>query len=263
MIIVSGSILSPVQTEAVGWGSLGQSIVETLSSHQTVYRYPTFSSLQFEVRMRLAIIEAARALSQSGVSFAVFSRSRCNEAFWDLTPEGGFRLRTDVSPSSAIRNIFESGKDYAFECATAIIIIYYKAVLDMAGSSTFDSLFPKLYLYDGQYDPKLALETRRTNEFVPGDEVYFKNPDVSPSHPEWQGENAIDLGDGTYYGHGVGVGNQEFMIAKLNRQRFPGATRSAYLLDQATNPGYRSLEKLLASSPSPFHPLQLPLVSQP
>lgn len=39
-----------------------------------------------------------------------------------MTDEGGFLLRSGVTPASAIRDIFRNGRQYGFECATAIVI---------------------------------------------------------------------------------------------------------------------------------------------
>ena len=47
-------------------------------------------------------------------------------------------------------------------------------------------------------DEKLGVDYYDSvSDFMPGDCIYFKNPDVNPKTTEWQGENTIDLGDGT------------------------------------------------------------------
>jgi protein-glutamine gamma-glutamyltransferase len=66
--------------------------------------------------------------------------------------------------------------------------------------------------------------------------------------PEWQGENAIDMGDGTYYGHGIGIRDEETMIKILNRFRVKGSNVSAYLMKTATRPDFAGLFRIQTAS---------------
>ena len=75
---------------------------------------------------------------------------------------------------------------------------------------------------------------RNPADYIPGDCRYFKNPDVNPLTPEWQGENAIDLGNGTYYGHGIGIKTAEEIIDALNSRRISEDSVSAYLMTSVT-----------------------------
>ncbi|RBW70670.1 protein-glutamine gamma-glutamyltransferase [Bacillus taeanensis] len=216
-------------------------IAKKMAKHLTVYYYPTVSELHFEIEIRLQIIKAAHALFNSRAEFATFYRSRCNDVYWELTTKGGFQLKQDAQPAQAVVNIFKDGTNYAFECATAMMIVFYKAVLEVIGAGRFNNLFRNLLLWDWNYDPDLDVKTVRTTEYLPGDVLYFKNPDVHPKLPHWQGENAVNLGNGSYYGHGIGIESAEKMIEMLNKQRKPEAEQSAYLLEQATRPNFRSL----------------------
>ena len=86
-------------------------------------------------------------MNQSNVQFAVFKNSHCNPQYWLLTSAGGFLLRHGVKPSDAIQDIYLNSSQYAFECATAMIIIYYHAVLTLIGENLFNQLFQGIYLY--------------------------------------------------------------------------------------------------------------------
>lgn len=200
--------------------------------------------LSFETSLRSAIVAAAQALNRSGVSFATFERAYCNQRFWILTSRGGFQIRPEVTPADGIRNIFLEGGKYGFECATAMVIVLYKAVLDSIVESEFNRLFAGMLLYDWHYDSDLRLiEVQGSSRSVPGDILYFKNPDVSPFTPEWKGENGIKLGDDLYYGHGVGIRSAEGIIQTLNSHRRPGSTVSAYLTDQVLYPDFNYLSR--------------------
>lgn len=211
--------------------------------------YPQARDLDFELRFRDATIAAALALNASGAGFEVFETSRCNPEYWNREPNGAFRLRPDRRPSEGIRDIFVNGPLYGFECATAIVIVFYKAALDTIGDAAYDRLFANTYLFHWNVDRDLGLTTIRTTRFIPGDCLYFDNPDVDPNKMEWQGENVIYFGGDTYYGHGMGIRSSREIIDALNRNRRPGARRSAFLMRQATRPGYVKLSQEAASVP--------------
>lgn len=223
------------------WSGVQQEIISRMAKSQGVYAYESLNQLRFELKLRNQIVEAAGALQNSGVSFASFDTSRCNPAFWDLTERGGFRIKAGVLPSEGVLDIYRNGRQYAFECATAMVIIYYRAVLQSIDLQSFNGLFANIILYDWQYDQDLGLTTNQEVEFLPGDVLYFKNPDFDPSTPEWQGENAVLMGHDTYYGHGIGITGAEEIINFLNNERRPGGSQPAFLLDQATRPDFTYL----------------------
>ncbi|TVY10256.1 protein-glutamine gamma-glutamyltransferase [Paenibacillus cremeus] len=214
-------------------------IYQQKQASQTTYHYDSPEALYFELRLRLAITEAAVALDKSAAEFASFKRSRCNPAFWDRTDKGGFQLRSGVLPSNAIQDIFSNSSLYAFECATAIIIILYKALLDTIGAEAFNRMFKDLYLLSWNHDNDLHLTTMyEHDEAYPGDVQYFKNPEVNPRTMEWQGENVVRLSGNRFFGHGIGIGGSDKIIGKLNKHRIPGSTVSAYLMNEVTYPNF-------------------------
>lgn len=218
-------------------------IVNIMHKSSYTFRFSSNQELFFVLDMRRNIIDASKMLYRSRMRFLTFKESECNEYYWKRTSEGGFLLKSSVAPSKAINDIFNNGRYYGTECATAIVIVYYKAVLDTFGAEAFDRIFTDIYLMDWQnLNGKLKVSTNRNPpEVFPADCRYFKNPDVNPLTPEWQGENAIDLGNRYYYGHGIGMSTGDNIIYALNRHRKPGSNVSAYLLDSSTNPDYRSL----------------------
>lgn len=221
-----------------------RSILNDMLSSGDSYDYDDLSELRFELSMRGATVNAAQALDRSEMDFSIFRKSRCNPVYWNRTGDGGFQLKRDAQPSAAIRDIFENGQAYATECATAIVIVYYKAALDTLSAQTFDRLFPHIVLMNWHHvDPLLRGIglMRRAERFLPGDRMYFANPDVNPVRPEWQGENVILLGEDLYYGHGIGIENGASIIRALNENRVEDAQESAYLIKRAGWPDYREL----------------------
>ncbi|WP_434284114.1 protein-glutamine gamma-glutamyltransferase [Clostridium botulinum] len=237
MIKISGNIVTRDKIVAkYPPNSLERKIAEQLSSNQDVHNYDSLNQLEFDIKLRSNIVESARELDRSDLSFTTFRRSRCNRDYWQRTDEGGFLLKEHVKASDAIKDIFINTSKYGTECATAIVIIYYKALLNVLPEKLFNEMFPSIYLFDWQYlNRNLHVESYGgVTEFFPGDCQYFKNPDVNPATPEWQGENVINLGDGTYYGHGIGITSANGIIRELNRNRRRGATESAFLTDSVT-----------------------------
>jgi len=214
--------------------------------------YPSVRDLDFELRLREATLDAARALNGSGAGFETFEHSRCNPEYWRREPNGAFRLRDDRRPSAALRDIYENGPMYGFECATAIVIVFYKAALETIGDAAYDRLFAHTYLFHWNVDRDLGLTTIPATRFVPGDCLYFDNPDVNPETMQWQGENVIYMGGDSYYGHGIGIRPAHAIIEKLNAHRIPGSIRSAYLLPQTTRPDYVKLSQSAPHATPPY-----------
>ncbi|WP_347552175.1 protein-glutamine gamma-glutamyltransferase [Pseudalkalibacillus hwajinpoensis] len=242
MIIIGGDVKDRDEFDnTFSQNPVEQKIVDLMYSSIASYSFRTRDALTFEVHFRSAIIDSSRELYYSGVQFADFYRSRCNPMFWQLLPDGAFQLKRGVPASEAILDIYQNGRLYAFECATAMIIILYRAALKMLPSQQFNHLFDNMRLWGWKYDQDLQIVHNVPPDYLPGDIRYVKNPDVNPLTPEWQGENIVDLGDGTFFGHGLGFRPLEGMIAALALRRRPGGTRMPYLMLPATRPGFSYL----------------------
>lgn len=224
--------------------AMQRQIITRLQLSNKPYIYKNNNQLKFYIDLRAQIINAAYAQSNSGLDFAVFRKTRCNEEYWIRENNGGFRLKRGVKPSQAISDIFRNASKYATECATAMVIVYYMALLQVFPQELFDKVFDNIYLMNWHDIDRNLREIgmmKELSDSLPGDRRYFKNPDVDVKTPEWQGENVIDLGNGQYYGHGVGIYKAEQIIRALNENRKQGSTVSAYLMDTAGNPDYDKL----------------------
>jgi len=229
--------------------SMKAKIATNLSEGNVTYKYASLDQLKFEIDLRLYIIQTAIELSRSGFKFRTFKDSMCNPEFWTRTEQGGFLLKGNVSPYEAISDIYKNSSKYGTECSTAIVIIYYGALLKIYPKELFDSVFVGLHLYNWQYiDSDLNISTKEvSSDQIPGDCRYFKNPDFDPKTPEWRGENTIDLGNGTYYGHDLGIRTAEGMISYLNKHRKDATSPTAYLTNSVTNPDYKHLFSLYSN----------------
>jgi protein-glutamine gamma-glutamyltransferase len=252
MISISGKPLAPDAFEGqYPTESFEQSLLQTLSDNN--FSYDSMEQLQFELELRKATVNAAKELNQSDMDFAIFRKSRCNHDYWIRTDEGGFLLKDSVKSSAAIRDIYEHGGDYATECATATVIVYLRAVLDVYPATLFDLSFNKIYLMNWHsVNPPLSGIglLNDVKVFLPGDRMYFINPDVNPETPEWQGENTVFMGADMFYGPGLGTHNEGTMIKMLNKHRVDNADESAYLLKQVGRPDYNNLLKIRQA----YHP---------
>lgn len=244
MIQVAGRPFSLDST--IDFGRVERVIIQQMLDSPEWFSYPSMNELRFEINIRKNIMESAKEMNTSQVTFTIFENARCNPTYWTLTNAGGFLLKPGVRPSDAILDIYRNGSLYAFECATAIIIIYYQVILKSIGKRRFDSIFfQNLYLYSWHTDPNLELHVFYSNRFLPGDVVYFNNPDFNPNMSWYRGLNAVALSDGTFFGHGFGIMTAEQIIEFLNSQRFPGSLQPAYLSNLITRISPATMHKLL------------------
>ncbi len=227
--------------------TLQAGILKTLMDSSYTYRYESLDHLAAELKIRGSVVTASRDLAHSGLRFKVFRDSMANPDFWRRTGEGGFALKGDVLPSDAIQDIYLHGSKYGTECATAMIIVLYKAMLDVMPTDQFNKLYSDIYLMNWKHiDRDLAIVMRDDAvDLLPGDAKYFMNPDVDPVTPQWQGENVYYLGNGRYYGHGIGIEGADGIIRSLNANRRANATRSAYLDNSVKRQDYLYLSKFL------------------
>lgn len=249
MIVIDNRPVPSDLIEKYSLGSVERRALDILSASGKRYNFSSREELEFELRLRREIVEAAKALNKSKFGFAVFRKSRANPKYWNRTNDGGFSLKRGARPSEAINDIFINGEAYRTECATAMVIVYYKALLDIYGPELFDRVFSSIRLMNWHYIDKNLQEIgrpQRAADYLPGDRRYFSNPDVDPLTPEMQGENVIDMGGGYFYGHDVGIRTANEMIQILNQARRRGADDSAYLMDSAGRPDFKRLYRIYA-----------------
>lgn len=224
--------------------SIAQDIITKMDSSSVDYEYNSVDELKFELKLREGIVTAAKKMDKGHMSFKVFDKSKCNLDYWERTKEGGFILKKGAIPSEAIKDISKNSSKYGTECATAMVIIYYQAMLNVYPEKLFNKLFPEIHLMNWHYIDDILEEAgyiKKRSDYLPGDRRYIASPDVDPVNPEWQGENIIDLSNEEYFGHGIGIGNADEIISELNKYRIKDSKKSAYLLDLAARLDFKSL----------------------
>ncbi|MFJ7829149.1 protein-glutamine gamma-glutamyltransferase [Peribacillus sp. NPDC097284] len=204
-------------------------IIQLMAIYPTVFEFDTLEDFRFDLKIRMKAIQASVLLEESGAEFTILEDSLCNPQVWQLTKDRAFELWPNIPPHMALNDIFINGRLYSFECGTAILVVFYKAILDSIGPKNFDRIFPDLFLYNWHYHHHLSILVHEGMDYLPGDCLYFKNPDFAPNTPEWQGENAIMLGQNLFFAHGIGVTDQQEIITELNSNRIWGSMISAYL----------------------------------
>lgn len=197
-----------------------------------------------------AMVGACEAMDRAGHAFELIKNHRCNAAYWTLESGSGvFKRKEGVSPSDALEDIFKNPSQYGFECATALVIVYYKAMYDLVGRADFDRLCKDVkigpWAYEGDLSRLMVTEGNGSREASPerratlraGEYGYFMNWDVSAKGRDegWQGENVIFLGGQRFYGHPFGIATEREIVSHLNEWRKPSARRSASLLDLRMN----------------------------
>ncbi len=206
-------------------------------------------ALRDRVLIGSAMVDASHAMADARHEFGDL---RANPKYFrtEGTTLGTMFLKRGAKPSEAIRDIFQNPQEYQFECATALVVLRYKAMLDLNGERDFDRVCKDLKIgpwvqeNDAAAVWKIRGEGRSgkvasspdvvKKDLKPGDYTYFKNWSVSLAgyNAGWQGENVISLGKGKYYGHPFGITTGEETVAYLNEhRRTTGTVKSASLLD--------------------------------
>lgn len=224
--------------------NIQKDIAISMDESETIYTYNSKEFCLFELNLRNFIVKSSIELDDSFFAFSTFRNVRANDEYFEITSNGGIKLLDGVSSYDAIQDILINSRKYASECATAMVIVYFLALCKMYGKEKFDNLFKNITLMNWHYLHPLIREIgriNRYNDYFIGDRRYFDNPDVDPKTPQWQGENVIDLGDGMFYGHGIGIKNADGIVRSLNRNRKKDSETSAFLMDNAGRPDFYKL----------------------
>jgi hypothetical protein len=178
-------------------------------SPQTI-PYKTAREFKSTLRMRRNAVDVA---SRTELSFDTNSITR-PQAYWVYTKENGFLLRQGVSLVEGLERALcpdVSGSIYAFSCQRASeYLMLYAVVRELskvnpAGLHAVEEQWRKRALTGDDFLFRF-LEERGTREnpmpmryYIPGDRIWFKNPDDHSSDIEgYEGSWVIYLGGGRF-----------------------------------------------------------------
>ncbi len=171
--------------------------------------FPGFEEFGSALRIRLDTAEAA---ASTALAFDVDQNRP--EAFWRRTDEGSFALRPGCSLISAIAAATQPGEDesrYGFGCYRASEYVMLLAIAREAARA-----HPQLKLRLRERSARRPIESREFHEvllrelgtfdepvparwFVPGDRVWFRNPDAHSADAEgFEGSWVIYTGGGFF-----------------------------------------------------------------
>lgn len=238
-------------------GKLDENDVLVYKTGGRTYRRKLHRALKNRLEIGKAVVSAAHDMAEAKHDFSLLSEQTFNKKYWMPEPKygkgsktgqrGTFTLKPGVKASDALLDIFDNPHKYEFECATAMVITYYKAMYDLLGPKDFDrKIGPQLRIgvwesegnaqldhSPGTKGKKSEIKTKTKKAVRPGDYAYIRNWDASKEGVEagWQGENVIYLGDGLYYGHPFGIASADEIVRHLDEWRKEGSSKSASLQD--------------------------------
>jgi hypothetical protein len=178
-------------------------------SPQTIL-FKTTREFKSTLRMRRSAVDVA---SRTELSFDTDAITR-PQAYWIYTKENGFLLRQGVSLAEGLERALcpdVSGSTYAFSCQRASEYLMLYAVVrelskvNKAGLHAVEEQWRKRALTGDDFLFRF-LEERGTREnpmpmryYIPGDRIWFKNPDDHSSDIEgFEGSWVIYLGGGRF-----------------------------------------------------------------
>lgn len=200
-----------LQLRSVGSASdLEKEIVVAMLASPLAFEYPSYAEFAASVRIRRNIVEAAR---RTGLSFHTSEIERPEE-YWTYTEGRGFTLLPGRSLIDALVMATQpevSGQQYSFSCYRAS---EYVTVLGIAQELAVSN--PALLSQLQQHWQSRAIMSRQFHDvflreygsmeaplppgyYVPGDRLWFRNPDAHSSDVEgFEGSWVIYLGGGLF-----------------------------------------------------------------
>ena len=174
------------------------------------FDFPDVDEFESAVRIRMLTVEAAR---RTVLDFAPEAIERPGDC-WDYDPRTGFTVRAGHQLIDALRKATQpdlTGRRYAFSCYRATEYVMLLAIAQEAAQSN-----PSLLMRIQALAHRRAVQSREFHEvylreygslryplplgyFVPGDRVWFRNPDAASAQVEgYEGSWVIYLGAGQF-----------------------------------------------------------------
>ncbi|MGE5758254.1 MAG: hypothetical protein ACM3W8_05260 [Sideroxydans sp.] len=193
-----------------GTAELEKEILLAMLLGPVVFEYPSYPELAAAVRVRQNIVEAAR---RSALSFHTTKIERPEDC-WTYTEESGFTLVPGKPLIEALRKATQpelSGRQYAFSCYRASEYVLLLGIAQELANSN-PALLHRLQrqwesraIMSQQFHDVFLREYGSMSEplppgyYVPGDRLWFRNPDAYSSDVAgYEGSWVFYLGGGLF-----------------------------------------------------------------
>lgn len=189
---------------------LEQEILVAMLASPAPFDYPSYAEFESALRVRMNIVQAAR---RTALAFDTEHAER-PEAFWRYAETSGFTLKEGVSLIEALRLTTQpdrSNRLYSFSCYRATEYVILLAVAQELEASNPVQLaqlqrqWETRAIMSGQFHDVFLREYGSMSEplppmyYVPGDRLWFRNPDGHSSNVEgYEGSWVFYLGDGLF-----------------------------------------------------------------
>lgn len=189
---------------------LEKEILAAMLASPVPFDYPSFAEFESALHVRRNIVQAAR---RTALAFDTEHAER-PEAFWRYAETSGFTLKEGVDLIEALRLTTQpdrSNRLYSFSCYRATEYVILLAVAQELKASNPDQLeqlqrqWETRAIMSGQFHDVFLREYGSMSEplppmyYVPGDRLWFRNPDGHSSNAEgYEGSWVFYLGNGLF-----------------------------------------------------------------
>lgn len=190
--------------------NLEREIVLAMLASPLPFSYPSFEEFTSAVRVRSHIVRNARL---TALAFDTEHAERPEE-FWHYHPDRGFTLKTGRSLIEALQKTTQpdrSNRLYSFSCYRAteyVILLSVAQELELCNPALLAQLqrqWETRAIMSGQFHDVFLREYGSVQEplppryYVPGDRLWFRNPDEHSSNAEgYEGSWVFYLGGGLF-----------------------------------------------------------------
>jgi hypothetical protein len=191
-------------------GDLEREIIVAMLLSPLGFSYPSFAELQSAVRIRLNIVQAAW---KSALAFDTEHAERPDD-YWTYAEDKGFTVRPGKSLIEALVSATQperTGKRYSFSCYRAteyILLLAIAQELALSNLALLDELqrqWEARAVMSGEFHDVFLSEYGSLEHplpqgyFVPGDRLWFRNPDELSANAEgYEGSWLFYLGGGLF-----------------------------------------------------------------
>jgi hypothetical protein len=205
------NLCQTLQLDTARTEDLEREILVAMLASPVAFKFPSHEEVASAVRIRRNIVQAAR---ETALAFDTTHAAERPEAYWRYDEDHGFLLKPGQSLITALQKATQpevSGKLYSFSCYRAT---EYVILLGIA--QELQQCNPDLYTRIEQHSEQHAIRSGKFHDvflyeygsmeeplppryYVPGDRLWFRNPDAHSSDVTgYEGSWVFYLGNGLF-----------------------------------------------------------------